>query len=127
MDKPKKLILDYSKWRCGCDGPNAEGEGDTKLLNKEGFMCCIGQWSIQLGAYEDELLNRDEPRDIDTFIPLFSNKDFDFPRYGLRTTELAEDCIEINDRKMTTPEQKITELRDRLAAEGIELEVINKP
>ena len=33
----KKLIIDRSKWRTG-----THGYGPTKLLNDEGYMCCLG-------------------------------------------------------------------------------------
>jgi hypothetical protein len=49
MDKPKKLILDYSKWRCGMDGANSLGDGETALLNDKGFMCCLGMFGKQCG------------------------------------------------------------------------------
>jgi hypothetical protein len=42
MEKPKKLILDYSKWRCGDDGEFKVGKGVTQLKNDEGFYCCLG-------------------------------------------------------------------------------------
>jgi len=124
MDKPKKLILDYSKWRCGENGPNKVGEGCVRLLNLEGFSCCVGQWSHQLGASTEETRHRFEPDEIDTLIPLFAYYDLDDDK---RSTKLTNDCIGINDDPDTTPEEKITLLRDRLAKEDIELEVINKP
>jgi hypothetical protein len=47
----KILVLDESIWRCGDDAkdPNkSRGTGYTKLLNEEGYMCCLGQFSLQL-------------------------------------------------------------------------------
>lgn len=123
-NKPQKLILDYSKWRCGEDGPHPVGTGKTELKNTEGFMCCLGQWSVQLGATEDEILGRGEPNEIETVIPLFVNSRSTYEKF---TNDLAVDCIDINDRKDTTPEEKISALSERLQEEGIELEVINKP
>lgn len=142
MDKPEKLILDYSKWRCGEDGPNKLGTGVTALLNDDGCMCCLGLWSLQLGASEADLLNKGEPNELDTLIPVFAEeqiykgKDFDpvtgdsIPYEfsdGKRTTELAMDAILINDETETTPEEKIVQLTELLANHGIALEVINKP
>lgn len=34
----KTLILDYNTWRCGGDGINKLGEGNTSLLNNQGFL-----------------------------------------------------------------------------------------
>lgn len=123
MNKPEKLILDYSKWRCGEDGPNKLGEGIVALKNDEGFMCCLGMWSLQLGASEDEILNKGEPNEIGTLIPLFTEIDDD----ARLSTNLSCICIGINDREETTPDEKISELKTALGIEGIQLEVINKP
>src|SRR5580692_307373 len=45
----KTLTLDYSKWRAGGDQKKTKiGKGDTFLRNKQGYMCCLGQFSLQL-------------------------------------------------------------------------------
>lgn len=125
MSKPEKLILDYSKWRCGGDGEASEnvlGEGTTHLLNNFGFSCCLGQWSRQLGASDDDLLDKGDPSELIFRIPIFLSS-------GLPhcNSKLANDCIDVNDHMATTPEEKIEKLSKILAKEGIELEVINKP
>lgn len=142
MDKPKKLILDYSKWICGEGGPHALGKGAVCLKNEQGFMCCLGMWSLQCGASEDELLDKGEPNEIDTLIPIFAEEVmYEYEEFntetgedeihkesdGKYTTKLALSAIYINDDKDTTPEYKIIQLKELLASEGIELEVINKP
>lgn len=122
-NKPEKLILDYSKWRCGDDGPHKLGEGPIALKNDNGFMCCLGMWSLQLGASEDEILNKGEPCEIDTLIPLLAYIDED----SALSTHLSSICIGINDDYNTTPDEKISLLTEALIGEGIQLEVINKP
>lgn len=117
MDKPKKLILDYSKWRCGGDSDYKVGEGVVALFNDQGFMCCLGQFGKQQGMTDDEMLNKGEPIECKTQVPLFINDTYSF----------VIDAIDINDDETTTPEIKIELLRERLGIEGIELEVINKP
>lgn len=129
MDKPKKLILDYSKWRCGYNSevnisPKQLGEGSVRLLNNKGYMCCVGQWSLQCGASESELQNSAYPGSLNMLLPPF-NKECKFGDY--EDTLLTSDCIKINDDIETTPEEKIKLLTARLDQEGIELEVINKP
>jgi hypothetical protein len=126
MEKPKKLILDYSKWRCGEGGKHSVGKGSTQLLNDEGFMCCIGQWSQQCGATDSDLLHKGEPNELKAYIPLFTHRTRGAGGEN-SSNDLSIDCIDINDRKGTTPEEKIEALRVRLHQEGIELEVINKP
>ena len=38
-----EFIIDKSKWRAGQNSDHQVGEGNTELLNKEGYMCCLGQ------------------------------------------------------------------------------------
>src|SRR5688572_13973621 len=107
MEKPKKLILDYSKWRCGEDGEYKVGDGVVALLNDQGFMCCLGQFGKQMGMNDEEMLNRGEPIECNTQVPLFINNNHSF----------AGDAISINDDELTTPEIKIELLRERLDIE----------
>ena len=46
-----KFTIDVNTWRFGGmrDCKNKHGEGHTYLLNNEGYMCCLGQISLQLG------------------------------------------------------------------------------
>src|SRR5688500_5363036 len=99
MDKPEKLILDYSKWRCGEDGINKVGECIVALLNDQGFMCCLGQFGKQMGMNDEEMLNKGEPIECNTHtqVPLFINDNYSF----------VADAISINDDELTTPERKI--------------------
>ena len=119
METNKKLILDYSKWRCGEGSEYSVGEGGTALLNEEGYMCCLGQFGKQMGMNDEEMLNKGEPIECNTHtqVPLFINDNYSF----------VADAISINDDELTTPERKIELLKERLDIEGIELEVINKP
>jgi hypothetical protein len=60
----QKFIIDRSKWRSGGTGRNAVGEGGTRLLNEQGFMCCLGQVCLQLGIDESIVKHRHTPEDI---------------------------------------------------------------
>jgi hypothetical protein len=130
MGKPKKLILDYSKWRCGGDGENKVGDGMVALLNDQGFMCCLGQWHQQYGVSDNDLLNKGEPNELPEETDTFSFEN-DWNESGecieIKNTNLSERAIGINDDEETTPDEKITLLSKLLSTEGIELEVINKP
>jgi hypothetical protein len=128
--KPEKLILDYSKWRSGGNEENMVGKGEVALLNKEGFMCCLGQWCHQLGISEQLLFQQGEPYELRQKIEHFTYGDeVSFMDEGdyIANTELSTTAIGINDNPDTTPEEKIKELSQLLESEGIELEVINKP
>lgn len=124
----KELILDYSKWRCGYTTPheckNQLGAGPVRLLNEEGYSCCIGQFSAQLGASKELLLNESSPSSVGVHIELF-NKSFGSGSFF--DTALTEDCIVINDDPETTPDIKISLLTQRLAKDGIMLKIINHP
>lgn len=124
----KEFTLDYSKWRCGYTTPdlckNQLGMGAVRMLNAEGYSCCIGQFSQQLGIDKDSLIDKSSPADVRTPINLFNKPS---ATSGYNDTALTEDCIVINDDPKTTPQEKIALLSDRLAKEGISLKVINQP
>ncbi len=67
MTERKKFIIDRSKWRSGGYGINAIGKGGTKLLNNEGYMCCLGQICLQLGINESLISLKNSPEDIAIF------------------------------------------------------------
>jgi hypothetical protein len=50
------LIIDRAKWRTGGNSPIQTGVGRTRLLNKEGYMCCLGFRCHQMGIPEKDLL-----------------------------------------------------------------------
>lgn len=129
----KKLILDYSTWRCGGHSENALGKGDTMLLNEDGYMCCLGQFSLQLKPElsSKRLLHLGVPDEIGEEIPFLatpSNMCDHIDDVGYyQNTQLADEAIAINDNPVTTPEHKIDQLKALFAQVGYEIEVINKP
>lgn len=120
----KTLILDYSKWRSGAEGDNKVGEGKTKLLNSEGFMCCLGQFSTQLAPElsKNSILGESSPAYLSKSIPGLSYKKIDI----IKDTPLSNKAIEINDNEDTTPERKIVLLRKLFRSKGYKIKVINK-
>lgn len=124
----KKLILDYSKWRCGDDSDNQLGTGQTALLNSDGFMCCLGQFSLQLNPNlkEKDILEFAEPQELKIEIDMLSEVDEDeFVFY--KATKLTTDAIGINDDRRTTPAKKIEQLKELFLTKNCEIEVINLP
>ena len=124
-------ILDYSTWRCGGDVDGHLGEGQTALLNEEGYMCCLGQFALQIeGVEEKNILNEGEPGELGKqYDPVFVKKEeveYD-DEYEYSNTELADELIKINDAHETTPRYKINEIKKALKKQGHELEVINTP
>lgn len=121
----KKLILDYSKWRCGENGSNQLGQGDTYLLNEEGFQCCLGQFSTQLSDEVNEhLLGEAEPSGIPVYIPDLNRH---LGKKDYINTNLSNDAININDDVNTSPDRKIALLKRLFGTKGYEIEVINHP
>ncbi len=147
----KKLVLDVTKWRSGGDpvkyhpgrqtpNPNALGQGPTKLLNHEGFSCCLGQFAPQLepSITPEQLLDGDIPQSLKVNIPLLTvprdSEDADQTslniapdNYQWIDSKLACDAIEINDDSTMDLEERIEGLQEIFKEAGYEIEVINKP
>jgi len=130
-----ELKLDYNTWKCGGDPfdtsdaqdyPNVLGKGQTLLLNKNGYMCCLGQFASQLGVDTSLLKGAGEPDEInidDTIVLLTKRDDMD----RIRNTDFSKKAIEINDNKRTTPLEKIAQLKALCKLNDILLTVINLP
>jgi hypothetical protein len=127
----EKLVLDYSKWRCGGWNKVAYGvgEGPTLLRNASGFMCCLGQWILQLRSdlNEKDITDVRTPMELKIHIPLFTFDTHNVFPTPFRNTEFANQAMSINDNPKTTVNEKIDQLHDLLEKQGLELEVINKP
>lgn len=123
----KILILDYSTWRSGGDGPNKLGKGNTALLNREGSMCCLGQFAPQLnyGIKKDCMLDQGNPADLPKKIPGLSKRDGKNDYY--LDTKLSTTAIGINDDANTTPQEKIILLKRLFSKNGYKIKVINCP
>lgn len=53
-----EFVLDISKWVCGhpTESRGRVGKGRSALLNEEGYQCCVGQFSEQLGIEKEAML-----------------------------------------------------------------------
>jgi hypothetical protein len=120
--KPSVLILDYEQWKCGLDDPHNLGKGPTVLLNNEKYMCCLGQFSLQLGASEDEIRNCGSP--AETRLKNWLTSSFEG---GIENTRFSKKAMKINDKTETTPKEKIRLLTELCKKESIELVVLNEP
>lgn len=121
-----EFTLDYSKWRCGSNGINKLGDGWTYLLNPQGYQCCIGQFSSQIGYTKSDLMEVGSPTgsskvldDEDIFTSLTV--------IGKCNTPLTRRAISINDEESTTPQQKIEALQQLFSEHGHSITVINQP
>lgn len=117
----KQLILDYSKWRCGGDYDNKLGEGETMLLNVYNFMCCLGQFSLQLSNLtEDDIRYRITPSMLYVSVPDLTDSNFN-------NSLLSRKAMIINDSSQTTPLEKIESLKKLFSEHGYSITVINLP
>lgn len=110
-----KFVIDRSIWRCGQDSENKAGEGKTQMLNKEGYMCCLGQISRQLGVSDENLLNEYKPGDVEGFEGNI------LVEAHFQNTELSIDAMPINDDVETTKEEKEKLLIDLFVEHDVEL------
>lgn len=123
--KKKTLTLDVSTWRCGGVNnvlPYGLGKGDTELLNSKDYMCCLGQFALQLGMKREEILHVGTPSRTGRLIPLLSKR----REGGLSNTVLSNNCIIINDNELATIDEKILLIRKELKKKGITLRVKNR-
>lgn len=100
---PKTLYLDIKTWRSGGSGKNRVGCGTTTLLNKEGYMCCLGQFCKQVGLKDDDILMRSSPDELEHKVNTLNRKG--------DNSQFSLDAMEINDDEGTTPSQKVKKLQ----------------
>src|SRR5690606_27105649 len=93
------------------------GFGLTQLLNDDGFMCCLGQFSRQAGVPDYDLIHKSMPTSLG--IDAFESHVTD-------CSLLATQAQQINDNKSTTPDEKIEELKELFSEHGYTITVINK-
>lgn len=61
----KVLTIERAKWRRGGDAGYSD-MGPTKLLNRHGFMCCLGFDAIACGLTEDIIRDKNYPSSLVT-------------------------------------------------------------
>ena len=98
--KKDYLVIDRPKWRTGNEGLNKTGIGETKLLNEEGYMCCLGMRCYQMGVKKTDLVLANSPIDLSGL--------YTIPQLlkGGSNSILSQMAIDINDNSITTPEEK---------------------
>jgi hypothetical protein len=121
-----KFRIRRKKWRCGDDsnpGVNSHGTGKTRLLNEDGYMCCLGQCATQVGVRRDKIMEKPTPEDIQ-----FNDK----RRIPVLTTfdgndsQLSEHAMRINDDESTTLVEKERLLKRLFSKFHHELEFVGQ-
>lgn len=119
-----KFIIDYSKWRAGGAGRYQIGEGETQLLNDEGFMCCLGQVTLQIcpEMKKEDILGYCTPAGQLKQIKYLTNN------FGsVCNSRLTRDAMEINDEADLETKKRIERLSGLFIMNGHALEFINLP
>ncbi len=133
MKLPKELVLNYRTWICGQpdineNKKNCHGKGFTSLLNKEGFMCCLGQFSKQAKCKKEDLLYVSMPEELDKLIVgLTKKKKNMFGDLDIIDTKMSERAININDDEDTTIIEKVRGLRKTFGRNGYTIKLKNFP
>jgi len=108
----KPLIIDRKTHRAGLLSKNARGEGETRLLNEQGYMCCLGSWCLdRMEIAKEELVNKVYPSGLfrDSMMSKVLNRAPDFwtEWYEGREYDQIEDLfIMINDDREITNEER---------------------
>lgn len=89
------------------------------LLNRQGMMCCLGQFCEQAGVPKDALLNVSIPSDLENIpscevVELVDNAD-DYTSY------LANRAVDINDSRISISERE-RELSELFLSYGFTIE-----
>lgn len=121
MNSVKHFIIDRSKWRFGGSSTTRNKRfGHVAMLNEKEFMCCLGQCYKQMGYPDDELLNVNDPGDVER-----PDSDLIFST-GSKSTKFSNHCIGINDTstmRKRTREQRLTKAFNE---KGLTIEFINE-
>lgn len=127
MNRKQVYVLDYSTWRSGDISVNKVGEGDTNLLNKDGYSCCLGQFAQQKGVRRHKLLGLVEPCGLAYHLSKVYDKNFCASINNVfSNTDLGDELIHINDSSLN-PALKLFTIRRHLHKVGCRLVIKNMP
>lgn len=109
------FTIDRSIWRCA-----HHGRGDTMLANRQGFMCCLGQLSCQLGVpykavFEKPSPNR-IPKDHAHRLAMLLDRSGNSGQ-----SQFAWDAMDINDDRKLSDRQREAKLAALFAEYGHEV------
>ena len=113
-----EYIIDRKIWRRGGDEYD-DLYGETRLLNKEGYMCCLGMVLEQEGCLRSDLFEKGEPCDI-VFEPSITID----PKLFINT-KLSNRAIAINDMEDISDNEREQNLSELFKENGHSLIFIN--
>ena len=118
-----KFTIVRDKWICGEPMDNqmsgtARGRGFTALLNPQGFMCCLGQVSLQLGVSEKDIKHIGSPASSEA---LWGSILCRVEGTSYLNSILASTAMSINDSHTTSLSKKEELLTQLFAGSGHKL------
>jgi hypothetical protein len=102
--KKTEITIVRSKWRTGDSGENATGKGETRLVNKNGYKCCLGFIACEFRPHNKKIVDYCYPNECDFDIP-------DLKTLGGNDSSLTNSAVAINDDMDTTVKQKEVALK----------------
>jgi hypothetical protein len=125
MTSKLKVTIDRAKWRCGGDyGDFTSGQGPTKLLNRAGYMCCLG-FITAAADPEINIFEKEEPCDLKTLVPGLTCPS---PNHILPwiNTSLTRAAIALNDSGVVMPHEREEALLKLFDDSPYQLEFVGK-
>jgi hypothetical protein len=122
-----KVTIDRARWRTGSTEQNKTGKGYTRLLNKEGFMCCLGFCCQAAGASDADLQYKLYPSGLANTTKNSVPRIRSLIKYDSRLgrfddSDLSVSAMEINDCRVTTAPEKEEKLLELFKDSEFEIE-----
>lgn len=124
LRRSMKFTIERSRWR-----NSHHGKGQTKLLNKEGYQCCLGFCALQFGTPKHRILNLGSPDSVRK-----ADKTFDLDNilvtgpnggiFGNGNSVLSVRAIRINDNNQYDLQLKESMLESLFKEFGHEVEFV---
>lgn len=124
------VVIDRSKWRCGGEGVGRIGEGSTELLNKEGYMCCLGFACLRAGLSKKTILRVARPDSEELVIERHRSVPQKLTAVNLYSTsgdiEWVNKAINNNDSKSFTPKEREYRIKQNFKTGGHTVEFVGE-
>jgi hypothetical protein len=131
----KQLIIDRSKWRTGgdIDEKYQTGEGETRLLNAQGYMCCLGFYLKDVAKLNKMILiEQAAPRWFIGLKEIYDNND-DVKLLVRKinddyylNSDFCQSAIHVNDDVNLPSDEREETLKTMFLEKGVEVSFINE-
>jgi hypothetical protein len=133
----KQLIIDRSKWRTGGDDDGGEehqtGEGYTRLINAQGYMCCLGFYLKDVAKLNKKILvELATPAYLDGLKKIYDkNDDVKLLLTKLNDShylnnDFCQSAMHVNDDVNLSSDEREETLKAMFLEKGVEVSFINE-